>query len=251
MKHVISVEGLSKSYNDATVVDDISFAVSKGEVFGILGPNGAGKTTTLEMMEGLRPIDKGSVVIGDIDVAQHPNKVKKIIGVQRQTSGFFENIRLIEMLNMFAGLYGKSVDARKLLEEVDLQEKARAFVQELSGGQRQRFSIATALVNNPTVLFLDEPTTGLDPQARRNLWDLIVTIKSKGITVILTSHYMEEAEILCDRVAIMDEGKIKVIDTPKKLIKALLDRGFSKPQETQKANLEDVFIDLTGKELRE
>ena len=251
MKNIIEVNKLTKHYGDKVAVDGISFNVREGEVFGILGPNGAGKTTTMEMMEALGSIDSGSVILDGIDVAKHPRKVKHIVGIQLQTSAFFDKVNLVESLKMFAAFYGKKVDPLELLRDVELEDKAKSFPENLSGGQRQRFSIATALVNEPKVLFLDEPTTGLDPQARRNLWDLIKSIKKKGITVILTTHYMDEAEILCDRLAIMDGGKIIAIDTPKKLIRELLNRGFKKEQIVEQANLEDVFIDLTGKGLRE
>jgi len=247
----IEVKNLVKEYNNTQVVDGVSFEVNRGEVFGILGPNGAGKTTTLEMIEALRPIDGGSVVLEGIDVAKNPEKVKEIIGVQLQSTGFFDNLNLTELLTMFAGMYHESARPAQLLAEVNLSEKAKAMVKELSGGQKQRFSVASALVNKPKVLFLDEPTTGLDPQARRNLWELIQGIKKKGITVVLTTHYMDEAELLCDRIAVMDEGKIIALDTPKNLIKTLLKKGFKKKVEVQEADLEDVFIDLTGKELRE
>jgi len=184
-------------------------------------------------------------------VAKDPYKVKEIIGVQLQSSSFFENLNLIELLKLFADLYNTSIQPMSLLEEVDLREKARVQVKELSGGQQQRFSIATALVNDPVALFLDEPTTGLDPQARRNLWELVRQIQAKGKTIILTTHYMDEAEYLCDRVAIMDEGKIVALDSPRKLIEALLGRGFKPKKTVELATLEDVFIDLTGKELRD
>jgi ABC-2 type transport system ATP-binding protein len=249
--NAIEVTNLVKKYDGKAVVDGISFEVKRGEVFGILGPNGAGKTTTLEMIEALRPIDGGQVMLEGINVAKHPGKVKEIIGVQLQSTGFFDNLNLRELLVMFSGLYHQSAHPDKLLAEVDLTEKAKAQVKELSGGQKQRFSVASALVNDPKVLFLDEPTTGLDPQARRNLWELILSIKKKGITVVMTSHYMDEAELLCDRIAIMDEGKIVALDTPKNLIKALLKKGFKKKTEVQAADLEDVFIDLTGRDLKD
>lgn len=251
MSNIISARGLTKTYGDKTTVKGITFTVEEGEVFGILGPNGAGKTTTLEMIEALRPIDKGSVVLDGIDVSKHPARVKEIIGIQLQSTAFFDKLTLREQLKMFNALYDSHSNPDELLAEVQLTDKSKSFVEKLSGGQRQRFSIAAALVNNPRVLFLDEPTTGLDPQARRNLWDLIGQIKKKGITVVLTTHYMDEAELLCDRIAIMDNGKIITIDTPKNLVKALIKRGFKKPQHVEQANLEDVFIDLTGKDLRE
>lgn len=250
MTNIIKVSGLTKKYDKKTVVNNISFEVKKGEVFGILGPNGAGKTTTLEMIETLRPIDKGSVTIDGLDVSKNPNEVKYIIGVQQQSPAFMDKVNLVEQLQQFASAYGETVNARKLLKQVGLEDKAKSYVENLSGGQRQRFSITASLVHKPKVFFMDEPTTGLDPQARRNLWELISQIKSEGTTIVLTTHYMEEAEELCDRVAIMDSGNIVAIDTPKNLIKQLLKSGFKKKTEVQAANLEDVFIALTGKELK-
>ena len=250
-KNIIEVQGLTKKYGGKAVVDDVGFSVREGEVFGVLGPNGAGKTTTLEMIEALRPIDEGSVMLDGLDVQRHAGKIKHIIGVQLQSSAFFQKMTLGEQLVMFASFYGKSVNPRELLAQVDLTEKINSYPEKLSGGQKQRFSIASALVNEPRVLFLDEPTTGLDPQARRNLWELIQKINQRGITIVLTSHYMEEAELLCDRLAIMDSGKIIALDTPKKLVKDLLAKGFKKPQIVEQANLEDVYIDLTGKALRD
>jgi ABC-2 type transport system ATP-binding protein len=251
-KPLLEVKDLRKTYDTGVeAVKGVSFSVAKGEVFGILGPNGAGKTTTLEMIEGLRPITSGTVRLDGLDVAKEPYAVKERIGIQLQSSAFFNNLNLIELLRLFNDLYSESSDPRTLLAEVGLENKAKAQVKELSGGQKQRFSIATTLVNNPIAIFLDEPTTGLDPQARRNLWDLVTAIKQKGTTVIITTHYMEEAEVLCDRVAIMDEGKIIALETPKALIRQLLKRGFKPKQTVAPATLEDVFIDLTGKELRE
>lgn len=250
-KSMIVVKNLKKRYGDKQAVDGVSFEVRKGEIFGILGPNGAGKTTTLEMMETLRDIDDGEVIIDGIDVASEPQKIKYLIGVQPQSPAFQDKTRLTEIVEMFAAAYGEKVDVMAFLRDVDLEEKANNYVEELSGGQKQRLSITTALVHGPKVFFLDEPTTGLDPQARRHLWDLIEKVRDKGISVIMTTHYMDEAEILCDRIAVMDNGKIIAIDTPKNLIKQLLARGFTKKQQVEQANLEDVFIDLTGKDLRE
>jgi ABC-2 type transport system ATP-binding protein len=247
---ILKVENLQKSYGDKVAVDGISFEVKKGEIFGILGPNGAGKTTTLEMIETLREIDGGTATIDGVDVATHPYEVRGMIGVQPQTPGFQDKTKLTELIQMFAAAYGERVNPKKFLDEVNLGEKADSYVENLSGGQKQRFSIVAALVHSPKVFFLDEPTTGLDPQARRNLWELIEEVRGRGISVILTTHYMDEAEILCDRVAIMDRGKIVELDTPQNLIKALLGRGFKKTQRVEQANLEDVFIDLTGKALR-
>ena len=248
---ILSVKKLRKSYDDKEVVKGISFEVRRGEIFGILGPNGAGKTTTLEMIETLRPIDGGSATIDGVDVASNPYEIRGIIGVQPQSPGFQDKTKLTELIQMFAAAYGEKVDPKTFLDEVNLGDKADSYVESLSGGQKQRFSIVAALVHNPKVFFLDEPTTGLDPQARRNLWRLIEEVRDRGISVILTTHYMDEAEILCDRIAIMDKGKIIAEGTPKNLIKELLRRGFKKEQHVEQANLEDVFIDFTGKGLRD
>jgi ABC-2 type transport system ATP-binding protein len=251
MKTIIKVENLTKRYGEKIAVDGITFDVHEGEIFGILGPNGAGKTTTLEMLESLRAIDGGNATLAGVDVAKEPQKIRSLIGVQPQTPSFEEKTKLTELIDFFASTYGERVDAMKFLSDVQLTDKANAYVEQLSGGQRQRFSIAAALVHNPKVFFLDEPTTGLDPQARRNLWDLVREVRDKGVTVVITTHYMEEAELLCDRVAIMDNGKIIALDTPKNLIKELLKKGFKKKQHVEQANLEDVFINMTGKDLRE
>jgi len=251
MKHIVTVEGLTKRYGKKTTVNGVSFTVEEGEVFGILGPNGAGKTTTLEMIETLRPIDEGSAIVDDIDVASKPSAVRKIIGVQTQSSAFYEKVSLREQLDFYASVYGSKTSSDTLLADVELTEKAKDYPEKLSGGQKQRFSIASALVNEPKVLFLDEPTTGLDPQARRNMWDLIKKLKQRNITIIMTTHYMEEAQLLCDRVAIMDGGKIIALDTPKNLIKGLLASGFKRKEVVEQADLEDVFINLTGKALRD
>jgi len=251
MTHMVEVKNLKKRYGDKQAVNGVSFTVKKGEIFGILGPNGAGKTTTLEMMETLRPIDEGTVKIDGIDVAKNPQAIKYIIGVQPQSPAFQDKTRLTEIIEMFAAAYGEKVDPMQFLKDVDLEEKAKSYVEDLSGGQKQRLSITTALVHGPKVFFLDEPTTGLDPQARRHLWELIEKVRQKGISVIMTTHYMDEAEILCDRIAVMDNGEIVAIDTPSNLIKQLLARGFKKKQEVHQASLEDVFIDLTGKAMRD
>lgn len=305
MADIITVKDLTKTYGDFIAVDGISFNVRAGETFGILGPNGAGKTTTLEMIEGLKNITSGTVTFDGHDVHKESRTVKHLIGVQLQASSFFDGLNLRELVVTFASLYGRKVDALGLLKQVQLEDKWKSTVKELSGGQKQRLSIAVALVNDPKAIFLDEPTTGLDPQARRNLWDLINHIKAKGKTVILTTHYMEEAEVLCDRIAIMDHAKIIAMDTPQGLLKhadvgstiefkvdtlppegvmrALpgvesdqqLDLGFklitNDPEKTlpalfdyevrhgfkiyelqlHQATLEDVFLKLTGRSLRE
>jgi ABC-2 type transport system ATP-binding protein len=246
---ILEVKNLQKSYGAKKAVDGISFEVKKGETFGILGPNGAGKTTTLEMIETLRPIDGGSACLDGIDVAKQPQEIKYMIGVQTQSTAFMDKVKLTELLEQQAAAYGEKIDPMELLKQVNLEDKASSYVENLSGGQKQRFSIAAALVHKPKVFFLDEPTTGLDPQARRRLWDLIQRVKKQGMTVILTTHYMEEAEVLCERVAIMDEGRIVALDSPKNLVKQLLGRGFKKEKHVEQADLEDVFLDLTGKEL--
>jgi len=191
------------------------------------------------------------VFVDGFNIDKDPNEIKKIIGVQLQTSGFYPGLNLVELIDLFAGLYNRKANAVDLLNMVNLRDKAKSKVKELSGGQKQRFSIATTLINDPKIIFLDEPTTGLDPQARRNLWDLVRQIRSKGTTVIMTTHYMDEAEYLCDRVAIVDSGKIVALNTPDKLIDELVATGFERPKEVKQANLEDVFIHLTGKSLRE
>ena len=201
--------------------------------------------------KSLRTIDDGTAVIDGIDVAKHPKKIKDIIGIQLQSTNFYDHLTLTEQLKMFASLYGGKVDVAALLAKVQLTEKAKNYVEQLSGGQKQRFAIASTLVNSPKVLFLDEPTTGLDPQARRNLWELIKQIREEGVTIVLTTHYMDEAELLCDRLAIMDNGQIITTDSPHNLIQQLLKRGFKKKQVVEQANLEDVFIDLTGKAIRD
>lgn len=247
---ILTLTDVRKRYGKAEAVKGVSFEVKRGEIFGILGPNGAGKTTTLEMCETLRTITGGRITLDGLDVATQSAQVKRVIGVQPQSPAFQDKTTLTEVLEMFAAAHGEKTNPMKFLEEVGLSEKANSYVEHLSGGQKQRFSVAAALVHQPKVFFMDEPTTGLDPQARRSLWDLVRQVRDKGVTVILTTHYMEEAQLLCDRVAIMDGGRIIALDTPKKLIKDLLGRGFKKEREVQQADLEDVFIDLTGRELR-
>ena len=251
MKKIIEVQSLEKKYGDFTAVKGISFSVNEGEVFGLLGPNGAGKSTTLEIIETLREKTKGKVFVDGIDLDLQPNEIKKIIGVQLQTSGYYPGLNLTELIRLFSGLYNQRADINELLNLVNLKDKSKAKYKELSGGQKQRFSIATTLINQPKIIFLDEPTTGLDPQARRNLWNLISDIRNKGTTVIITTHYMDEAEALCDRVAVIDTGRIIAIDTPDKLIDDLVSSGFERKKEVKAATLEDVFIHLTGKSLRE
>jgi ABC-2 type transport system ATP-binding protein len=250
-KTIISVKNLVKNYGNFQAVRGISFDVQEGEIFGLLGPNGAGKSTTLEIIETLRTKTSGEIVVDGFDLDKEPDEIKKIIGVQLQTSGYYPNLKLVELITLFNGLYNRDADPMALLEMVNLKDKAHAKVKELSGGQKQRFSVATTLINDPRIVFLDEPTTGLDPQARRNLWDLVRSIREKGATVIITTHYMDEAEVLCDRVAIIDAGKIIANNSPDLLIDQLVSTGFERPKEMKQANLEDVFISLTGHSLRE
>ncbi|HWY79347.1 MAG TPA: ABC transporter ATP-binding protein [Candidatus Sulfotelmatobacter sp.] len=251
MIDIIAVKNLVKKYKDFTAVDGISFSVKQGEIFGILGPNGAGKTTTLEIMETLKPLTSGQVLIDGIDVTKHPWDVKRRIGVQLQSSAFYPEVRLTELLDMFAAMYDVTIDPMNILREVELEDKAKSYVKQLSGGQQQRFSIAATLINKPKVIFLDEPTTGLDPQARIHLWEMVRKINKAGVTIVMTTHYMDEAEQLCDRLAIMDHGKILKTDSPKSFIKDLLKSGFKKEVKPEQANLEDVFLNLTGSQLRE
>lgn len=250
-KPIISVKNLVKNYGNFEAVKGISFDVFEGEIFGLLGPNGAGKSTTLEIIETLREKTSGEVIVDGLDLDKQASEIKKIIGVQLQTSGYYPGLNLVQLIDLFAGLYNKDVVPMELLETVNLKEKAKAKFKELSGGQKQRFSVATTLINEPRIIFLDEPTTGLDPQARRSLWELIREIKKRGTTVIITTHYMDEAEFLCDRIAIIDAGRIIALDTPDKMIDDLVASGFERPKEVKKANLEDVFITLTGHSLRE
>lgn len=248
---IITVKNLVKKYGNFTAVHGISFEVYPGEIFGLLGPNGAGKSTTLEIIETLREKTSGEIWVNGLSIDDAPEAIKKIIGVQLQTAGFYPNLTLTELIELFVGLYQTEIDPLSLLNKVNLADKANAKYKQLSGGQKQRFSIATTLINKPTIVFLDEPTTGLDPQARRNLWDLIKEVRDNGTTVIITTHYMDEAEVLCDRVAIIDSGEIIAIDTPNALIDELVATGFEKVKEVKNANLEDVFIHRTGKAWRE
>lgn len=250
-QNIITVENLVKNYKDFKAVKGISFNVFEGEIFGLLGPNGAGKTTTLEIMETLREKTSGTVIIGGYNLEKQPNEIKHIIGVQLQAAGYYPSLNLTELIALFSGLYGIEVNAHDLLKKVSLTDKAKAKYKELSGGQKQRFSIATTLINEPKIIFLDEPTTGLDPQARRNLWDLILEIRKAGTTIVLTTHYMDEAEVLCDRIAFIDNGEIIGTNSPDGFIDNLVASGFERKKEVKKASLEDVFIHLTGKDLRE
>jgi len=301
----IQVTDLTKKYEDLKAVDDVSFHVEEHEIFGILGPNGAGKTTTLEMIETLREPDSGEILVEGMDVRKDAKKIKELIGVQLQTTVFFDNLTVHETIDLFGSFYSTRLNSDELLERVGLQEKRDSMLNELSGGQHKRVSIALALVNDPRIVFLDEPTTGLDPQVRRNIWEIVEALRAAEKTVIITSHYIEEAEHLCDRVAIMDLGKIITIGSPAELIDRYspesnisfsLSREVSHdvlakipgvtrvrdsnggyvlttgtPQETlvgiftvayendavaddvsmRRATLEDVFLKITGKRIRE
>ena len=242
----VVVEDLVKAFRAPgggvlNAVDGVSFTVRRGEVFGLLGPNGAGKTTTLEIIEGLQSPTTGRTEVLGLDSQRDRARMKERIGVQLQAGAYFDFLTLEEILDLFGSFYPRSVPPVGLLEKVGLVEKRRALVHELSGGQAQRFSIVASMVNDPDVVFLDEPTTGLDPQARRNLWDLVNVINGdEGKTVVLTTHYMEEAEILCDRVAIIDHGRIEALDTPIGLVHALpvaYRIQFATPSEVDEADL--------------
>ena len=304
MAPAISVDGLRKAYGDLPAVDSIAFEVREGEIFGMVGPNGAGKTTTIECIEGLRRPDGGTVRVLGMDPQQEGYALRQRIGVQLQASALPVRIKVWEALDLFASLYHRSADWQPLLEQLGLTDKRHAAFGKLSGGQKQRLFIALALLNDPDLVFLDELTTGLDPQARRAMWDLVHSIRQGGKTVFLTTHYMEEAEHLCDRVAIIDHGKIVALDTPEALIRSLgiekrlvftLPQGQVAPPlanlpqvsrveqagermtvygrgdrfvssvvyaledagvpfldlRTEQPNLEDVFLALTGREMRE
>lgn len=308
---VIEVRNLIKRFplpsgrGDLLAVNDVTFSVGQGEIFGLLGPNGAGKTTTLEIIEGLQEPTSGETFVKGINTHKELAKAKELMGIQLQSSSYYEYLQLQEILALFGSFYKRALEPMKLLELVELTEKRKALIKHLSGGQQQRFSLCAALVNDPEIVFLDEPTTGLDPQARRHLWEVIRNISAKGKTIILTTHYMEEAEYLCGRVGIMDEGKIKALDTPKSLIRQLKSSAhiqftaenhpdleslkalsgvldvkhdgavfrldvtvgnavlpslykwadqhnvFMQDLEVISANLENVFLSLTGKHLRE
>ncbi len=300
----MAVEGVRKSYGSIVAVGGVTFSVMRGEVFGILGPNGAGKTTTLEIIEGLRAPDAGRVTVLGMPIPRDLREVRERIGVQLQASAYFDFLTLAEVLDLLGKFYRRRLAPKVLLEMVGLSERARSLVKHLSGGQQQRFSLAASLVNDPELLFLDEPTTGLDPQARRSLWEIVRRMRQEGRTVVITTHYMEEAQALCDRVAIMDNGRIVALDSPQRLIDSLeapfrilfkvwppvplgmLDIGdvatakggdgsyevmvsdvasvlpvlLSRLKEAgaqiqnlqvEQATLEDVFLALTGKELRD
>jgi ABC-2 type transport system ATP-binding protein len=302
---VIRVRGLTKRYGDVQAVAGIDFDVAKGEIFGLLGPNGAGKTTTVEILEGLREPDGGEVSVLGVDVARDADAIKPRIGVSLQTAALYPKLTVTELIDLFRSFYPTSRPTKEVMDALELGERHNARSQDLSGGQRQRLAVALSLVNDPELVFLDEPTTGLDPAARRSLWDIVEGLKADGRSVLLTTHYMEEAEILCDRLAIMDHGRILEMGTveelvskhfqertvrfdrldglareelerlpevtsvkedtnevlmytkdPGRTIGALLDLADSRGLEPQnlgirRATLEDVFLDLTGRALRD
>jgi len=307
MDSIVQVQGLRKTYGATVAVDDVSFEVREGEIFGMVGPNGAGKTTTIECLEGLRKPDQGTIRVLGVDAQREGQILRERTGMQLQQSNLPERMRVWEALDLYASFYPKAADWKKLLAQLGLEEKRNAPFSKLSGGQKQRLFIALALLPDPQLVFLDELTTGLDPQARHAIWDLVRDVRAKGKTVLLTTHFMEEAERLCDRVAILDHGRIVALDTPAALIRGLgveervvfnldgtLPAGFEKALSgavrlevqgervvvhgkngrkvplvsevvslltgqgvpfrdlrTEQPTLEDVFLSLTGREMRE
>jgi len=301
---MVDVRSLVKRYHQKRAVNGVCFGVRRGEIFGVLGPNGAGKTTTLEIIEGIRAPDEGTAMVSGLDIRKHKRAVQRIIGVQLQATTLFPELTVRETIQFFGSIYPRALDVNGLLQQVALEEKAKAYPQDLSGGQRQRLALALALVNNPQVVFLDEPTAGLDPQSRRMLWETVLNLREHGKTIIITTHYMDEAQALCDHIAILDEGQIIALDTAAGLIgrlgaQATIDcrldgaviaaeigelPGVSKVREANRRfvlqtsqmeptllalleyatrrgaaltdlqvrtpTLEDVFLDLTGRELR-
>ena len=240
---IIQVMNLVKKYGDFTAVKGIEFQVQKGEVFGLLGPNGAGKTTALEMLVGLRKPDQGTAIVGGFDITREIKKVKEVIGVQLQSTSIFDLLTVEEILHLYASFYPKQVSISSLIEEMLLADKRKSRIKSLSGGQKQRLAIALALVHDPWIIFLDEPTTGLDPQARRTLWDIILRLKKKEKTIVLTTHYMDEAHVLCDRIAIMNQGELIALDTPSRLVKNLQSDSaveFRFENESTEVNLHEI-----------
>jgi ABC-2 type transport system ATP-binding protein len=245
MDEAIRVEGLTKRFGSFAAVDGISFVVKPGEIFGILGPNGAGKTTTLEIIEGLQKPTAGKVKVLGMDVLRHPREVKARLGVQLQSSAYYDYLTLREILSLLGSFYPKRVSPDQLLKQVGLQDQASQRVNRLSGGQKQRFTVAASLVNDPELVILDEPTTGLDPQSRRNLWALIWEIHQRNVTVVLTTHYMEEAQALCQRLAIMDGGRLVAVDTPQNLINHL-EATYTVKMVVPDPLTEDQILSLNG-----
>ncbi|WP_226671909.1 ABC transporter ATP-binding protein [Rossellomorea aquimaris] len=261
---MVDVKDLVKRYGSFTAVKGVRFQVEKGEIFGLLGPNGAGKTTTIEMLVGLRKPDAGTASLAGFDVRKEVNQVKEVIGVQLQSTSLFELLKVEEILHLYASFYPKNVDINQLIEDMLLTEKRKDRIKGLSGGQKQRLAIALALIHDPNIVFLDEPTTGLDPQARRTLWDIVLRLKERGKTVILSTHYMDEAHVLCDRIGIMDQGELIALDTPTNLVKTLqststiefhLDNPpkqewFMKMNGVEEVAIKDTFVQLYTDELQ-
>jgi ABC-2 type transport system ATP-binding protein len=245
MDTVVKVENLVKRYGDLVAVNDVSFSVGKGQIFGLLGPNGAGKTTTVEIIEGLRKPNSGSIEVCGIDAIKESDKIKELIGVQLQSTTLYDKIKVKEVIDHFAGYFQKSLPANQIMDRVSIADKQSSYVDTLSGGQKQRVALALALINDPEVAFLDEPTTGLDPQSRRNVWGIIENLKEQSKTVILTTHYMEEAEQLCDTVGIIDNGKIIAKDSPRHLI-AEADLESAVEVSSKDKNAEDIFKGIDG-----
>ncbi len=233
---MIEVNGLSKSYGELTAVNEVTFHVNTGEVFGLLGPNGAGKTTTIEMLVGLRKPDQGTAILSGYDVRMQLNQVKEVIGIQLQSTSLFELLTVQEIMEMYASFYPRSISIPDTIEDMLLTDKKNTRIKALSGGQKQRLAIALAIIHDPNIIFLDEPTTGLDPQARRTLWDIIENLKARGKTIVLSTHYMDEAHILCDRIGIMDQGDLIALDTPSNLVKKLQSESAIEFSLAQSAN---------------
>lgn len=254
-KYILSVEGLGVSYGDFVAVKDVSFKVLHGEIFGLLGPNGAGKTSTLSAIEGLLKYKAGTIIVDGQDVQQKPLHAKASMGVQLQSTSFQPELNVTQILQLFSGIYGvpKSKDEiKEILKEIGLEEHGKKKFGQLSGGQQQRVSLVISTIHNPKLVLLDEPTTGLDPQSRRQLWERIEAFREKGHAVLLTTHSMEEAEAICDRIAIIDHGRVIAVDTPQALInKHKNDPEVIAVSRRGKVTLEDVFIALTGKAVRE
>lgn len=255
---IVDVKGVNKRYGSFTAVKGVSFQVKRGEIFGLLGPNGAGKTTTIEMLVGLRKPDEGTAILSGFDVIKEANKVKEVIGVQLQSTSLFELLKVEEILHLYGSFYPTHVDINGLIEDMLLTEKRNDRIKGLSGGQKQRLAIALALIHDPDIVFLDEPTTGLDPQARRTLWDIVLRLKERGKTIILSTHYMDEAHVLCDRIGIMDQGELIALDTPMNLVKKLQSTSsvefhlsnpperdwFLKMEGVEEVSIKDNFVQL-------
>jgi ABC-2 type transport system ATP-binding protein len=249
LNSALRVTNLRKTYKDVVAVDGLSLEVRAGECFGLLGPNGAGKTTTIEICEGLNEADSGEVEVLGRRWGPHSLELKQKLGIQLQDTQLLDKLTVVETLRLFRSFYHQGPDETDAIKLVQLMEKRNARVGDLSGGQKQRLALACALVGDPELLFLDEPTTGLDPQARRQLWELITDFKKLGKTIVLTTHYMDEAEVLCDRVAIVDHGKVIALGTPLELMASI--EMPPRPPREHAATLEDVFVALTGRHLRD